>query len=68
MILIRRTFRNEREEEITMDVVKNVEGITVAIARPDIEEEHIYTPTEASVLRELLGLLEPAYKFKDQDS
>jgi hypothetical protein len=63
MIMIHRKFVNENGNEISMEVVHDARGVTVTAQGPDSQVEHIWTPVEASTLRELLGLLEPAFKI-----
>jgi len=63
MIMIRRDFKNESGEEVTMEIFHDVKGVTVTVTTAQGPTETIYTPIEAAVLRELLGLLEPAFKI-----
>jgi hypothetical protein len=63
MIMIRRDFKNESGEEVTMEIFHDVKGVTVTVTTTQGQTETIYSPTEAAVLRELLGLLEPAFKI-----
>jgi hypothetical protein len=64
MILIRRDFINEAGEEVSIEVIEDVKGVTIARTRPEGQTETLYYPTEIAVLRELLGLLTPAFKTK----
>lgn len=62
MISIRREFENENGNTISIVVVHDQKGVTVSAYSKDSEVQHTWTPMEAKTLRELLTLLEPAYK------
>lgn len=65
MISVRREFMNEIGNQISILVQHDPRGVTISCFGPTSEVEHTYTPMEARVIRELLTLLEPAYKIEE---
>ncbi len=62
MILVKTVFTNELGHEIEMTVLVDEIGVTVRAKGPTSIVEHTWTPAEAKVLSDLLGMVEPAYK------
>lgn len=64
MIKLSREFVNELGNTVTISVTYTETTVTISATGPDSEVEHVWTRSEAAVIRALLNpeLVEPAYK------
>ena len=62
MISVRAEILNENGKPVTIAVTRDQRGVTISAQGPDIQVEQPFTELEARTIKELLILLEPAYK------